>query len=136
MSNSLRSMDCSTPGFPAFIIPRSLLKLVSIDSVMPSNHLILCCPLLLASYVEVFNSNLSIFAFMGYGLCVMIKYIFSIPKLIEIFSIKCFYSFTSSITIMMIRMIMAAILKQHLYVAGDILCPFHTAIYLILTAVL
>ena len=26
---------------------RSLLKLVSIESVMPSNHLILCCPLLL-----------------------------------------------------------------------------------------
>ena len=26
---------------------RSLLKLMSIDSVMPSNHLILCCPLLL-----------------------------------------------------------------------------------------
>ena len=26
---------------------RSLLKLMAIDSVMPSNHLILCCPLLL-----------------------------------------------------------------------------------------
>ena len=26
---------------------KSLLKLMSIDSVMPSNHLILCCPLLL-----------------------------------------------------------------------------------------
>ena len=28
-------------------ISRSLLKLMSIESVMPSNHLILCCPLLL-----------------------------------------------------------------------------------------
>ena len=28
---------------------RSLLKLMSIQSVMPSNHLILCCPLLLPS---------------------------------------------------------------------------------------
>ena len=28
---------------------QSLLKLISIESVMPSNHLILCCPLLLAS---------------------------------------------------------------------------------------
>ena len=28
-------------------IPPSLLKLMSIESVMPSNHLILCCPLLL-----------------------------------------------------------------------------------------
>ena len=27
--------------------PQSLLKLMSIESVMPSNHLILCCPLLL-----------------------------------------------------------------------------------------
>ena len=29
-------------------ISRSLLKLMSIESVMPSNHLILCCPLLLS----------------------------------------------------------------------------------------
>ena len=28
---------------------RSLFKLTSIESVMPSNHLILCCPLLLPS---------------------------------------------------------------------------------------
>ena len=37
-------MDCSTPGFPVSL---SLLKLTSIESVMPSNHLILCRPLLL-----------------------------------------------------------------------------------------
>ena len=30
----------------SFTIPQSLLKLMSIESVMPSNHLILCCPLL------------------------------------------------------------------------------------------
>ena len=30
-----------------FTISRSLLKLMSIESVMPSNYLILCCPLLL-----------------------------------------------------------------------------------------
>ena len=40
-------MDCSTPGFLSFTISQSLLKLMSIKSVMPSNHLILCCPLLL-----------------------------------------------------------------------------------------
>ena len=40
-------MDCSTPGFPVHHQLRSLLKLMSIESVMPSNHLILCCPLLL-----------------------------------------------------------------------------------------
>ena len=31
----------------SFTISRSLLKLMSVESVMPSNHLILCCPLLL-----------------------------------------------------------------------------------------
>ena len=31
----------------SFTISRSLLKLKSIESVMPSNHLNLCCPLLL-----------------------------------------------------------------------------------------
>ena len=40
-------MDCSMPGLPAITNSRSLLKAVSIESVMPSNHLILCCPLLL-----------------------------------------------------------------------------------------
>ena len=35
------SMNCSTPGL------QSLPKLMSIESVMPSSHLILCCPLLL-----------------------------------------------------------------------------------------
>ena len=40
-------MDCSTPGFLSFTISQSLLKLLSIESVMPSNHLILSCPLLL-----------------------------------------------------------------------------------------
>ena len=40
-------MDCSTPGFLSFTISWSLLKLRSIQLVMPSNHLILCHPLLL-----------------------------------------------------------------------------------------
>ena len=40
-------MDGSTPGFPVIINSRSLLKLMSIESVMPSNHFILCRPLLL-----------------------------------------------------------------------------------------
>ena len=39
-------MDCSTPGLPVHH-SRSLLKLMSIESVMPSNHLILCHPILL-----------------------------------------------------------------------------------------
>ena len=40
-------MDCSMPGFLSFTISWSLLKLMSIQSVMISNHLILCRPLLL-----------------------------------------------------------------------------------------
>ena len=37
-------MDCSTPGLPVHHQPWSLLKLMSIESVMPSNYLILCHP--------------------------------------------------------------------------------------------
>ena len=41
-------MDCSTPDLPVHHqIPRSLPKLMSIESVMSSNHLILCHPLFL-----------------------------------------------------------------------------------------
>ena len=39
-------MDCSTPGLPAHHQLRSLLKLTSIESVMPPNHPIFCHPLL------------------------------------------------------------------------------------------
>ena len=42
-------MDCSIPGFPGHYQLSELtpFKLMSIESVMPSNHLILCRPLLL-----------------------------------------------------------------------------------------
>ena len=40
-------MDCSTPGFLFTANSYSLLKLMSIESVMPSSRLILCCPLFL-----------------------------------------------------------------------------------------
>ena len=53
------TMDCSMPGFPEFIF-WSLLKLMSIKSVMPANHLILCHPLLLPPLIfpsiRVFSS--------------------------------------------------------------------------------
>ena len=42
-------MDCSTPGLPSITSSRSMLRLMSIELVMPSNHLILCRPLLLPS---------------------------------------------------------------------------------------
>ena len=40
-------MDCSMPGFPMLHSLPDLLKFMSIESVMPSNHIILCRPLLL-----------------------------------------------------------------------------------------
>ena len=41
-------MVCSTPGFPVLHhLPEFAQKLMSIESVMPSNHLILCHPFLL-----------------------------------------------------------------------------------------
>ena len=48
-------MDCSTPGLPVHHQLQSLLKLMSIKSVMPSNHLILCRPLLLL--LSIFPSS-------------------------------------------------------------------------------
>ena len=44
-------MDCNTPGFPVHYQLTGLLKLMSMELVMPSNHFILCCPLLLLSSI-------------------------------------------------------------------------------------
>ena len=40
-------MNCSMPGLLSITNSQNLPKLMSIESVMPSSHLILCCPLLL-----------------------------------------------------------------------------------------
>ena len=57
-------MDCSTPGFPVHHQLLSLLKLMSIESVMPSNHLILCHLLLLLPLIfpsiGVFSNELAL----------------------------------------------------------------------------
>ena len=37
-------IDCSTPGFPVHYQLPKLIKLMTIESVMPSNHLILSSP--------------------------------------------------------------------------------------------
>ena len=50
-------MDCSTPPSLSITNSWSLLKLMSIESVMPSNHLILCHPLLLPPSVRVFSNE-------------------------------------------------------------------------------
>ena len=44
-------MDCSMPGFP--VHSWSLLKLMSIELVMPPNQLILCGPLLMPSIIPI-----------------------------------------------------------------------------------
>ena len=52
-------MDCSQASL-SITISLSLLKLISIESVMPSNHLILCCSLLLPSIfpsIRVFSNE-------------------------------------------------------------------------------
>ena len=53
-------MNCSTPGLPVHHHLQSSLKLTFIESVMPSSHLILCCPLLLlpiSPSVRVFSNE-------------------------------------------------------------------------------
>ena len=54
-------MDCSMPGLPVHTNSWSLLKLMSVVSVMPSNRLILCHLLLLPSSIfpsiRVFSSE-------------------------------------------------------------------------------
>ena len=79
-------IDCSMPGFPSITNSQSLLKLMSIESVMPSNHLILCCRLLLPpsvfSSIRVF-SNESVLHF----ITLRGKWMFSpLPKSLE----RCF----------------------------------------------
>ena len=58
------TMDCTHQAFLSFTVSQSLLKLMSIESVMTSNHLILCCLLLLLSSVfpstRVFSSELAL----------------------------------------------------------------------------
>ena len=53
-------VECSMPGPPSFNISRGRLQLMSIESVMPSKHLVLCHPLLLPSLfpsIRVFSSE-------------------------------------------------------------------------------
>ena len=54
-------MNSSTPGSLSITNSKSLPKLMSTESVMPSNHLILCCPLLLLppifTNIRVFSND-------------------------------------------------------------------------------
>ena len=59
-------MDCreARQASLSFTISQSLLKLMSIESMLPSKHLILCCPLLLRPSIfpsiRVFTSKLAL----------------------------------------------------------------------------
>ena len=61
MSDFLRPHGLHMPGFPVLHHIQSLIKLMSIESVMPSSHLILYCPLLLLPsifpIIRVFSSE-------------------------------------------------------------------------------
>ena len=57
-------MNSSTPGLPVLHHLLELHKLMSVESVMPSNHLILCHPLLLLPSIfpsiRVFSNELTL----------------------------------------------------------------------------
>ena len=61
---SLSRVQLSATHGLSFTVSQSLLKLLSIELVMPSNHLILCCPLLLLSSIfssiRVFSNELAL----------------------------------------------------------------------------
>ena len=61
MSDSLQPLwTTAHQAFLCLIFFQSLLKFMSIESTMPSNHLILCCPSLLSSVfpsIRVFSSE-------------------------------------------------------------------------------
>ena len=64
VSDSLRPHGLQHSSFPCPSVSRSLLKLMSIESVMQSNHLNFCCPLLLLpsifSSIRVFSNELAL----------------------------------------------------------------------------
>ena len=58
-TDSLWPMDCSTPGFPVHHQLPELAQLMSIESVIPSNHFILCHPLVPSVFpsIKVFSKE-------------------------------------------------------------------------------
>ena len=64
VSDSCDPMDCSTPGFPVLLCLLGIAQTQPIESMMPYNHFILCCPLLLLPSVfpsiRVFSNELAL----------------------------------------------------------------------------
>ena len=65
MSDSVTPCTAAHQAFLSFAFSQSLLKLMPIESMMPSNHLILCHPLLLlpsvCTIIRVFSKELALF---------------------------------------------------------------------------
>ena len=60
VSNSVTPWTAARQAFLSITISQSLLKLMPIESLMPSNHLVLCHPLLLPSifpHIRVFSNE-------------------------------------------------------------------------------
>ena len=76
----------------------SLLKLTSIESVMPSNHLILCCPLLLPPLIfpsiRVFSSHYQMLILS----CLSVNILngFDFPNVFPMILSSCFYNFAKT----------------------------------------
>ena len=64
MSNSLQPHGLQHAGLPCPSLSQNLLKLMSIELVMPSNNCILCCPLLFLPMIfpstQVFSNELTL----------------------------------------------------------------------------
>ena len=64
VSNSANSYTVACQASLSFTISQSLLRLLSSESVMPSSHLVLCCPLLLLlsifPSIRVFSNELAL----------------------------------------------------------------------------
>ena len=70
-------MDCHTPAFLYFTISWSLLKLLSIEPMMPFNYLILCHTVLflnISSSVTLFSSRPQSFPASGNELALLIRW--------------------------------------------------------------
>ena len=65
VSDSVTPWTAALQASPSFTVSQSLLRLMSVESVMASNHLILCPSLLRSSYREVIDFRFLIWTFIS-----------------------------------------------------------------------
>ena len=115
-------MDCSMPGFLSITSSRSLLKLMSIESVMPSNHLVLCHPLLLPSifpsirWPKYWSFSLSTPLFLTFFLTkgLLLLFIFSQTVIFSFIDILHCFSFSISL--------ISTLISTLLFATLDLIC--------------